>query len=809
VVTAVAILSLALGIGANTAMFSLLNSLILRALPVQHPQRLAIVTDQAPRAERWTNPIWEQIRDHHVFASAFAWSTQQFDLATRGESQMVDGVYASGGMYDTLGVPAILGRTLRENDDRRGGGDAGPVVVLSYAFWQRQYGGAADAVGRTLTLNSMPFTIVGVTGTDFFGPDIGRSADVTVPLGCEPLIRGKESFLDRRSTWWLTVMVRLSPSQTLESGTALLRGLQPQVREATLPTDWPADEVATYLKDPFTLIPGASGVSLLRERYEQAVVTILIVVSLVLLVACANIANLLLARATARRHEWSVRLALGASRWRLFCQLLTESLLLSMIGAGLGAGFARWGTQIVVQQLTNQASTVFLDLSIDGRVLAFTTGITVLTALLFGIAPGLRAAGTAPMDALKQEGRGTVGDAGTGLAAGLIVAQVALSIVLVIAAGLFGRTFTALANRQLGFDRDHVLLVSVNTLRTQTQPEDRQGLYDRVHRAVAAMPGIARATVSLVSPVGGMTWISRIQVSGGVDLSERQRLANFNAITPGWLNTYGTGLKAGRDLNEHDTAAGLRVALVNEAFARRFLNGANPVGHTLHQVTFTSVAPREIVGLVADAVYRSVREPVPPTIYIPLAQFDTRPQSPVPAQVTVGLRPVSGSPSLLVRGASSAILAVNPDLSLAFSTLSDQVARSLAQERLVAMLAGFFGVLALLLAGLGLYGVTSYAATRRRTEIGIRMALGAAPGAVIGLVMSRTAIFVGVGIVIGAVMSLWASKFVASLLYGVQPRDATTLTGAAVTLVAVGAVAGWLPARRASRIDPAEVLREA
>jgi predicted permease len=807
VVTTVAVLSLALGIGANTAMFSLVDSLILRALPVRQPQRLAILTDQAPQAEWWTNPIWEAIRDQHPFDAAFAWSTQQFDLASRGESRMVDGIYASGGIYDALGVPAMLGRTLRESDDRRGCGDAGPVVVLSYAFWQRQYGGAADAVGRALTLSGVPFTIVGITGPDFFGPDVGRAADVTVPLGCEPLIRGKESSLDRRSTWWLTVMARLSPPQTLETGTRLLRGLQPQLREATLPPEWPAAELAKYLKDPFELIPGATGVSLLRQRYERPLVTILIIVSLVLFVACANIANVLLARATARRHEWSVRIALGASRWRLFRLLLAESLLLSIVGAAFGMVLARWGSQLLVQQLTNQASRVFLDLSIHGSVFAFTTAITMLTAVLFGTAPAFRAASTPPVDALREQSRGAVGDARAGVASGLIVAQVALSVVLVIAAGLFSRTFTALATHHLGFDDDRVLLVSVGTLRTRTRPEDRLALYQHIHQAVAGMPGLKRTTVSFVSPIGGMTWMSRIQVSDGVDLPERLRVASFNAIAPGWLETYGTPLKAGRDVDEHDTPAAARVALVNEAFARQFLNGANPVGHTLQQVTFTSVAPREIVGLVADAVYRNIREPVPPTIYVPLAQFDARPQIPMPAQVTVAIRPASGAPSLLARAASAAILGVNPDLALAFRTLSDQVSASLAQERMVAMMSGFFGALALLLAGLGLYGVTAYAVARRRAEIGIRIALGAAPAGVIRLVLTRVALLVGAGIAVGAVVSAWASRFVASLLFGVQPRDPVTFVATAAILVAVGAVAGWLPAWRASRIDPAEALR--
>jgi predicted permease len=559
-----------------------------------------------------------------------------------------------------------------------------------------------------------------------------------------------------------------------------------------------------------TLVPAAAGDSSLRRRYQRPLWTILVVVGLVLLIACANIANLLLARAAARRHELSVRIALGASRWRLARQLLGESLILSIGGAAAGLVIASWASRLLVRQLSTQANRVFLDLSPDWRVLAFTIAVTMATALLFGTVPALRASGVAPMEALNEHGRGASSGSRVNLAGGLVIAQVALSLILVVAAGLFMRTFSALANLHLGFDRDRVLLINVNAQRTEIPPADRLVTYDRIRQRVAAVPGVAAAAVSLVTPVSGNTWNNRVEVSGGVPMGERQRSSNFNAVTPGWFTTFGTPVIAGRDITDNDRKGAPPIVLVNQAFVKKFLNDAAALGHTVTIGSGSPFAepPREIVGVVADAVYRSLREPVPATMYVPLAQFNDRRQ-PAPASMSVNVRSATGSPAVLARSVGAAITDVNPDLALTVRPLADQVNASLAQERLVAILAGFFGALALLLAGLGLYGVTSYAVSRRRTEIGIRMALGAAPAGVVRLVLSRVTLLVGIGVAVGAAVSIWAAKFVASLLYGLEPRDPVTLVGAAAVLGTVGAIAGWLPAHRASRIDPAEVLRDA
>ncbi len=803
-VSAVAILSLALGIGANTAIFSIVNSLLLRALPVRQPERLVMLAAGDNRQWSWTNPIWEQIRDRpELFDGALAWGTTRFDLAQGGETEPVNGIWASGSFFGVLGVPAILGRTFDEADDARGGGPDGPVAVISYGYWQRRYGGAAAVIGRSLSLNRTAYTIVGVAPADFFGTDVGRTFDVVVPLGTEVTMRGPQHRLDQRSFWWLTVMARLKPGQSIEAATAALRAAQPQVSESTRPQFWTGKGSGGFLSDPFSLLPAATGNSFLRARYQRPLLTLMVVVGLVLLIACANIANLLLARTTARRHELSVRQALGASRWRLARQLLAESLVLAGLGAGLGLVFARWGSGLLVRQLSTSTTTVFLDLTLDLRVLGFTAAAAVGTALLFGTAPALGATRLAPADALKEQGRG-VGGGRMRVSGSLVVAQVALSLVLVVAASLFVRTFSRLATLDTGFDADPVLVVNLEAERSAVAPADRPALYERVRQATLALPGVANAGVSVVTPVSGSTWQYGVEILGE-PAPETENRVYVNLVTPAWFATYGTRLLAGRDFDDRDRAGAPRVAIVNQTFAGRFLNAANPIGCMVREAGGPppQPAPAEVVGLVEDAVYRSLRDPVPPTLYLAVAQWE-RPET----FVALSLRSAVGGSASLTRSVADAIGQVDRDLTLTFRPLADQVNAALTQERLVAMLSGFFGGLALLLAGLGLYGVTAYAVHRRRGELGIRMALGAAPDGVVRLVLRRVALLVGTGVLLGALASWWAAPLVRTLLYGVDPRDPLMFAVAALVLAVIGAFAGWMPARRAARIDPVETLRE-
>lgn len=802
IITAVAVVSLALGVGANTAIFSLVDSVMLRSLPVRDPERLVILDDGS-----WTNPIWEQIRErqHELFQGATAFSGQQFNLSSGGEAHLVDGLYASGEFFDVIGVGTVLGRTFSKDDDRRGGGPDGPVTVISYRFWQNRFGGASDAIGKPITISRVTYTIIGVTPPDFFGPTVGSTFDVIVPLGTEPLIRGAGSGLDHRSFWWLDIMARLRSDQTVEDATTALRNVQPRIREATLPERWRPSDLAEYLGEKLTLVPATTGQSFIRTRYQRPLLTIMVVVALVLLIACANIANLMLARANGRRHEISVRRALGASRVRLAKQFFTESLVVSVSGAVLGLFFAHWGSRLIVQQLSTWRGTVFLDLPLDWRVLGFTAAVAIATAVIFGTAPAIRATTVEPNEALKEQGRWMGGEGKRTLGTPLVVAQVALSLVLVVAAGLFVRTFTTLATRDLGFSRESIMVAWIDAEQSKATQKERAALFDRVAQAVAAVPGIEQSAASAITPVSGMMWNDLFEFPDLPKLTQRDRIVSQNYVTPGWFQTYGTAMIAGRDFTDRDRAGTLPVVVVNEAFLAKYMKDGSPIGKTVMPASRPDrpATPLEIIGVVRNAVYRNVREPAPPTMYRPLAQAND-----FPPFLGISYTAKSGSPSSLTRAVVNAIGHVDRDLTITFRPLAAQVEASLAQERVVAILSGFFGLLALLLAGIGLYGVTTYAVSRRRAEIGIRMALGADARGVVRLVLRRVAVLVVAGIVIGSAISLWAAKFASTLLYGLEPRDPGTFAGAVVVLAFIGTLAGWLPARRAAKIDPAEVLRQ-
>jgi putative ABC transport system permease protein len=804
IVTIVSVLSLALGIGANTALFSILNSLVLKQLPVREPGRLVAIDRTS-----WPNPVWEQIRErqYDLFDGASAWSPERFNLAETGRIDAVSGAYVSGGLFQMLGIEAIAGRTITPADDVKGGGSDGLVAVISSRLWQSRFGGAGDVLGRQLAVNRVRFTVVGILPPTFLSPEVGRAMDVFLPLASEAAIRGGESALDGRDSWWLQLVARLKPDQTIEQAAAALNAVRPAIREATIPHEASADRRARYLTRAISLFPAATGVSSpdqfsvtgLRGRFGQALTIVLVVVGAVLFIACANIANLMLARATARRHEMSVRLALGASRLRLGCQMFAESLILAVAGGLAGLAVAEFGAPFLIRQIGSDVAAVTLDLSIDWRVLGFTAAAALGATFLFGLAPALGLGSVEPNDALK-ESRGIAGASRLGLRSSLVVAQVGLSCALVAGAGLFVRTFATLTTTPLGFDPSNLLIVRVDATPAAVAPADRPAFAQRVADAVAAAPGVVRASLSRITPMSdGNSWVD-VRLSGAPALPPGEERVSVNSVAPGWFATFGMRVLAGRDFAASDTAGSDPVVVVNEAFIRRFAKGQNVIGQRVESIVagqFSAV----IVGVVNDSVYRTVRIGVVPTMFSPIAQAGFRRSS---FSVTAKL---TSPRALAERNIADAIRGAAPDLSFSFRDYGDQLRATVIQERLVALISGFFGALAMLLAALGVYGVTAYSVGRRRAEIAVRVALGASAHRVVRLVLGHVAILMLAGAAIGFYLSLWAARFIGTLLFGVEARDPMTLVGAAAVLVAVGLFAGWLPARTVSRLDPTTVLR--
>jgi predicted permease len=797
---AVAILSLALGIGANTAIFSLIDSVILKALPVRHPEQLLQVTPG--ENPFFSNPIWEQLRDRQdVFSGIFAYSIPRFNLAAGGEARYAQGNSVSGQFFETLGLRAIIGRTFAVADDQRG---CAGTAVLSYGFWRREYGGRANVVGKAISLDNHPFEILGVLEPGFTGVDVGRESDLYVPLCAEKITRGENTLLDEPRAVWLRVIGRPKPGISASQAQARLRTLASPIFEATLPPNLSPEGRDSYLKRTFDTQMAANGLSFLRKDYRQALLVLMAIVGVVLLIACANVANLLLARGAARQREIAIRMALGSGRWRLMRQLLTESMLLSLTGAALGILFAHWGVRLLVGFLSSGQNRVFLDLSIDSRVLAFTAGVAILTGLLFGLAPAWRGTRVDPQSAMKANARGTIEGAKFGLGKALVVVQVALSLVLVVGAGLMLATFFRLETLDPGFERQHVLLVDVNLRNGQYPPARRSAIFAEMLEHLRALPGVRTVSASGMTPIDGTIDAWYLQFDGYTSKGKEDTLVYDNSVSDRFFETLGTDLVAGRDFNSHDTLESPKVAIVNQALAKKFFAGQNPIGKHYRPEEGDKLGdPVEIVGVVKGAKYVDLREEDRPVTYLPASQ-NAKPDE----SITFELRVAAGSPTSLTSAVRSSIANVNRDASLNFTTLALQVDESLSRERLLATLSGFFGGLALLLAMIGLYGVMSYNVTRRRNEIGIRMALGAEPTRVLRMVMGEVGLLIAAGLALGLCMALATTRLVASFLYGLTPRDPLTLSLAVVLLAVVASLAGYLQARRASRLEPLIALRE-
>jgi putative ABC transport system permease protein len=807
----VAIFSLALGVGANTAIFQLLDAVRLRTLPVKDPQQLMEIRIAATpngrtgsfqgRQPSLTNPLWEKIRDQQqAFSGAFAHGGTPFNLTTGGEARYAYGMWVGGDFFNTLGVPAVIGRVLTADDDRRG--CTAPPAVISYGFWQREYGGNPSAVGRTLQLDGHHYEIAGVTPASFFGIEVGRRFDVAIPLCAEPLVRGERTALDKPDVWFLAAFGRLKPDWTIERANAHLAAISDQMFQATLPPSYRAEDAADYLKFKLAAFDASTGVSLLRRNYESPLWLLLATTGLVLLIACANLANLMLARATAREREVAVRLAIGASRWRVIRQLLAESLLIAAIGAVCGAILAQWLSRFLVSFLAVENSPFFVDLALDWRIFAFTGMLAVATCLVFGLMPALRVTGTAPGAAMKAGSRGSSDTRERfGVRRALVVAQVALSLVLVVGALLFVRSLRNLMTLDAGFQQEGLIVVNLDMRKAGIPVEGRRTAYAGIAAALGRLPGVSSAADAFIVPVSGSGWNNTIVIGGVRQLPDN---VNFNSVGADYFKAMGTPMLAGRTFNAHDTPASDKVAIVTESFARTYFPNRNPIGQVF-QIEEGPGQPRpfsHIVGVVKDAKYTDLREEFTPLVFYASSQEDKpAPFMSVVLRATVPLSTISAE-------VAAAIAQFSPSIVMEFATMERQVRDSLLRERLMATLSGFFGGLAALLATIGLYGVMSYMVARRKNEIGIRLALGAGRTDVVKMVMREAAVLLAAGVALGLVMAVVAARTATTLLFGLQPGDPATLAMAAGGLGLVAMLASYLPALRASRLEPTEALRE-
>ena len=659
-------------------------------------------------------------------------------------------------------------------------------------------GGDPLAVGRTLTLDSRQAEVIGVTPPGFSGLEVGRGFDVAVPLCAESAINGGNRLVSA-TDWWLVAIGRLKPGWTLERATAQLQAISPGIFETTITPTYPAVSAPLYKAFKLEAAPGDAGVSTLREAYEHPLWMLLAAAGIVLLIACANLANLLLARASARHREIAVRLGLGASRARIVRQLLTESALVAALGAAGGLLLAAIMSKGLVSFLSTEGNAVVLQMGTDWRVLAFASLLGLLTCVLFGLTPALRATGRGSMLSLRTAGRGVVGVERNGLRRTLVAAQVALSLVLIAAGILFARSLWNLRHIDTGFRREGVLVAGIDFRRLDVPMERRYDKQRELLARIRAVPGVRGAAAASVIPVSGSSSGNRIWLEGTTtDVG-----TNINRVSPGYFRTMDIPILSGRDFDDRDTMSAPMVAIVNQTFADRLTGGADPVGRRF-RIEATPVTPEltyEIVGLARNAIYQFLREQPRPLVFLAAAQT-ARPW-------TGGQLVVHSEMPLatVAAGITGALREADPRIAVAFRVFDRQIDGTIVRERLLAMLSIFFAAVAALLALLGLYGVIAYGVTKRTNEIGVRMALGAGRGAVLTMILREAAVLITAGVAAGLVIALAAGKLAASLLYGITPHEPVTLATAAAVLVAAGLLASYWPARAATRIEPTVALR--
>jgi predicted permease len=804
--SAAAILSLALGIGANTAIFSLMDALLVRFLPVRNPGELVqlMLVERGRPGDSFGYPSIGALASlTDIFSGVCGFSSYSFNVAStvasRETTERVTGAWVTGAFYRTLGVEPYAGRLLTPDDDRPG---APAVAVLSYAYWKNRFGGDFGVIGRTIEIENQRVPIVGISPSGFDGANVGSAANLTLALAALPrLFPERDRMLDS-SAQWLRMLARPQPGISITQAKARLAVVWPQMASIATTPRMNAKRRQVLLASSIDLVPGGAGYSGLRSQFRRPLYVLLAITALVLLIACANFANLLLARGTARAKEIALRFAIGAGRGRVIRQLLTETLLLSAAGAALGLGIAGIASRLLLIVLsTGGFDPIALDLRTDARVLLFATSVALATGILFGLVPAMRATAAGPAAALKG-GSGISPRARSRLLPALVVSQVALSLVLLIGAGLFVRTFQNLLERDPGFRSEGVLVVELDARRAGYNDNHLAALYEDILNRFQQLPGVTSASISANTPLNGVTWTDPVAINGQMTAES----VHLNLAGPRYFETMGTPLVLGRDFGQADRAGAPATAIVNEAFVRKYLSGggsgSSPLGQRL-TITIPASATAQIVGVVASTVARNLREEAPPFVYLPYFQYGD--------QITSGTFEIRAQGSLTRTAAL-----VSEQLRARFSgtpaqireqTLSEQVGHTLVQERTLAALGSCFGVLALILAAVGLYGLLAYMVARSTSEIGIRMALGARRAEVVALVLRGALRLLAFGILLG-VPAAWAgSRWIGSMLFGLRGTDPLTASVAAFLLAATGISAALLPAWRAARVDPLAALR--
>ena len=793
----VAVLSLALGIGANTAIFSLIDALMLQWLPVRDPQGLIQLklhtTDNRGPGDSFSYATVHALADHdEMFAGLAGFSAWTFAVGAEGALDRVSGAVVTGDYYRTLGLTPIAGRLLSREDDQSG---APLVVVISDGYWSRQFARDPGVVGRTLFINGVPATIAGVSPPGFVGTTIGNIADITMPVAAVPSVNPEAGPLLGPGNFWLRILARPTPGVQVSEVRAHLATIWRSIAEQVLRPDWPLTRKRMIEDATIEFVPGGTGWTNLRAAFEKPLLVLMALVGLVLVIACANVATLLLSRATARQREIRVRLAIGAGWGRVVRQLLTESTVLSVVGAVAGIALGWFGSRVLLNILSSGPQTVVLDVSPNWHLLAFTSGIAVTSGLLFGSAPAIQMTGgglSHPLNEHAPTGRSR-------LLSALVSAQVALSLPLVIGAGLFVRTLSNLEHIDPGFRRDGVLLVDFEGRRTPIRPDV---LTDLEH-----LLGVLSVSVSTHTPLSGSTW-SEPAVPRGTPVPDHDT-AYFVGAGPRFFETVQTPLLSGREFSARDTTNAPGVAIINEAFAARYFPNRRPVGQHLSATVRGRPADLEIVGLVRNANLAGLRRAATPAVYVPYWQLPARDpaakfSSDFPSTLVIRATGSVGEVALEIR---RELQRSAPNVPIEVHALSAQVEARLVQERLLASLAAAFGALALVLAFVGLYGLLGYAVAQRTRETGIRIALGAPRRSVIADILRRACTLVGIGIALGLPLALVASRSVQSMLFGLSAHDPMTIAGTALAFVVTAVAAGYFPGRRAASTEPMLALR--